>query len=84
MSLASSPAIARRTRGALQRVRDTVILDMVNGDRARITSEIVAEAADRGDSLANRIIDEACFYLGVGISNLVRVLKPARIVLGGG
>lgn len=44
----------------------------------------VKEAAERGDRFAKKILQEAGYYLGIGIGNLINLLNPQLIVLGGG
>lgn len=41
-------------------------------------------AAERGDPLARALIDEAIGYLASGIANLLALLDPEVIILGGG
>jgi glucokinase len=45
---------------------------------------MVAEADRLGDPLAREVIDSAIRYLGIGLSNLVNLLNPEAIVVGGG
>lgn len=51
---------------------------------AGITTEQVIALARRGDGAARAILDEAVQYLAMGVANLVSVLNPQMIVLGGG
>jgi len=48
------------------------------------SGEEVVAAARRGDAAALAAIEENARYLGLGIANLVSVLNPEMIVLGGG
>ena len=41
-------------------------------------------AAEKGDGIANRILIETCQTLGLAISNVVALLHPERLILGGG
>jgi glucokinase len=49
-----------------------------------LTTEAVIERARHGDTACRQIVDEAIQYLAMGIANLVSVLNPQMIVLGGG
>jgi glucokinase len=42
------------------------------------------KALRRGDKLVERVIEEAAEYIGIGIANLVNLLSPQVVVLGGG
>ena len=44
----------------------------------------IFELAREGNQLAVNIIDGASFYLGIGIANLVEIIDPEYVILGGG
>lgn len=46
--------------------------------------EDIYRAAEEGDSLALHLLRDAGRYLGIGVANLVNILDPQMIVLGGG
>ncbi len=48
------------------------------------SAEDVAAAARRGDPAARRAVDETVEWLAMGIANLISVLNPQVVVLGGG
>ncbi len=49
-----------------------------------ITVKAIAAAAGRGDELAVRILRETGRYLGIGLCNIVHLLNPEVIAIGGG
>ncbi len=51
---------------------------------APITAEAVCEAAADGDQFASSIIDETARLLGVAVSDLIHLLNPDVVVIGGG
>lgn len=51
---------------------------------AGVTTRDVFSAVTRGDPNARAILDEVVVYLGMGVANLVNVLNPEMVVLGGG
>ncbi len=65
--------IARRWReaGAQPSANEEIALD-----------ELLA-AAEAGDAVATRVIDQTIEILGIGLGNLVNLVNPERIVLGG-
>ncbi|HHU51046.1 MAG TPA: ROK family protein [Firmicutes bacterium] len=83
-ALASGTAIARTARKRLEDGEQSIISDLVKGDINTVTSREVAEAARQGDQLAVSLLDEAFFYLGIAIGNLINILNPETIVIGGG
>ena len=48
------------------------------------TFEEALAAADAGDVVAAHAIEEAISWLGVGLANIVTMIGPERIVIGGG
>ncbi len=85
-ALASGPSIARRARQAAE--ADPVgagrLVAAVGGDVSQITARHVADAARAGDLFAGRLWAEAMEYLGLGIGNVITILSPQRVVIGGG
>ena len=41
-------------------------------------------SALEGDALAASVLDETASYLGMGIANIISILNPQVVVLGGG
>jgi glucokinase len=50
----------------------------------RIDAKMVYNAAEEGDALALRILEETYQTLGLAIGNVVTLLHPERVVIGGG
>ncbi len=84
-SLCSGTAIARRAREYLQMPENSasLILSVARGIQA-VTAHHIAEAARAGDELAQRIWRETGTYLGLGVANVISILNPRLVVLGGG
>jgi glucokinase len=49
-----------------------------------ITSEVVFQAAARGDTLAAEVLEGVVLSLGVGLTNILHLYNPDLVVLGGG
>lgn len=81
-ALASGPAIARLARESMQYGRHRRVLALAGGRPAAITAEHVVTAAKEGDAFALQILEEAGTYMGVGISNLIQILNPQRVIIG--
>jgi glucokinase len=76
--------IIAQARELLFNGRSTMMAGMVEGDPARITPLTVEQAAEAGDPGAREIHERAGRMLGLAIANMVTVLNPARLILGGG
>lgn len=82
--LASGPAIAAMGMRLVAQGVTTRIGALVNFDLNKITPEIIAQAAGEGDEPAKYILDTAGHYLGTGIANVITMLAPECVVIGGG
>ncbi|MEZ5245483.1 MAG: ROK family protein [Acidimicrobiales bacterium] len=80
---ASGSALGRRGREAAHDGRFDAAIDLAGGVAA-ITGLHVADALAAGDDDAARVFDEFCRDVARGCANLVVVLDPQRIVIGGG
>ena len=49
-----------------------------------LTAEVVYRAASEGDDLATEVFQRVGAYLGIGLANLINILNPEVIVIGGG
>lgn len=56
----------------------------ITGNKASITAKEIMEAAGEGDCHAREAVDRLVHYLGLGIANLINIMDPEVIVLGGG
>ena len=81
---ASGNSVARKARRELERGRPSIMLELAGGRLEDVTAETVAQAARRGDSLAREIGVKVALYLGMGIANIISLLNPEVVVLGGG
>jgi glucokinase len=81
---ASGPAIAERAREALVADDTSQLLTLAGGDPARITAQVVYEAAKHGDPTAREVVRDTAKFLGIGISNLLNVVNPDMVVVAGG
>ncbi|MFC1995661.1 ROK family protein [Chloroflexota bacterium] len=83
-ALASGVAVAKEAIKRIIRGEVSYLTEIVAGKMEDITAEKVSEAAQSGDSLALDVIMQAATYLGVGLVNVVNILNPEIIVIGGG
>jgi glucokinase len=61
-----------------------ILWRLVNGDVDKLTAEHVAHAAAQGDRLAETILTGAWVHLAEAICQVIALLCPRRIVIGGG
>jgi glucokinase len=82
--LASGTAIAQRARQEIAAGAKSSMLELAGGDLATVTGEIVGKASDSGDPLASKILGETTEMLALWLSNIIDLLDPEVIVIGGG
>jgi glucokinase len=81
--LASGPAIARQAQEAILR-GDPTSMKRFAGRLDELTAATVAEAARGGDPLAADLYVRAGTRIGIVLGNLLALLNPAMIIVGGG
>ena len=82
-ALASGTAMANRAKRD-KRLRKSIIWRLAQGRLGKINARLIGKAAQKGDPLAKKIIQEGADYLGIGLANVINAFNPDRIVLGGG
>lgn len=83
--LAAGPAIGARARAKVsESARHSTILDLADGRVEAVTSELVGRAYAAGDSLAEEILRETVDLLTTWLGNIVDLLDPDVLVMGGG
>lgn len=76
-------AIVRRIQQSLDEGEESSLLEIHNGDNDTIDIDDVIRAAELDDRIAVEALNEAAFYLGIGIANLVNLFNVEVVVLGG-
>jgi glucokinase-like ROK family protein len=76
-------AIVRQVREALETNAESQIRTLVQDDLESIDVDVVVRAAQAGDHVARKALEEVGVQLGIGIANLVNAFNPEMVVLGG-
>lgn len=79
--LASGTAIASVAKSAIEQGVPSRLSELK--DTEEITAQIVAQAANLGDPLAQKIIDSSAVHIGVLLASLINAINPDCIVLTG-
>ena len=83
-TVAAGPAIAERARKEISIGNSSILKDWTNNNLDQINGKLVFEAAKAGDQLSTEILKQTGIYLGIGLTNLIHIVNPKRIVIGGG
>lgn len=91
-SRAAGPAIAARVQRWLTELVDEnlvnasarQLLNLVNGQIAKLTTKQIAEAAVQGNVLARKSYHDATTVLGWAIAQMMTLVAPDMVIVGGG
>ncbi|ONI47188.1 hypothetical protein AN644_01270 [Candidatus Epulonipiscium fishelsonii] len=77
---ASATALIRDAKEAILNTTST-LLELSEDN---ITAKTIFEAANKGDLVAKDILDNYLYFVALGLTNLINVLQPEVILIGGG
>lgn len=80
----SVTGMVRTAIEGIEQGRNTALFKMARQDVSKITGKMISEAAAGGDEFAKWVITETAAWLGLGITSLVNLLNPEKVILGGG
>ncbi|HNU99817.1 MAG: ROK family protein [Verrucomicrobia bacterium] len=83
-ALASRTAIFRRIQAGVKDGQKTVLTEMLGGDLEDMRSGDLRKALRRGDKFVEKVIEEAAEYTGIAVANIINLINPEVVVLGGG
>ncbi len=83
-ALASRTALFRQVQEAVKEGQKTVLTEMLGNDLKNLRSGDLRKAIKQGDKLVEHIVEEAAKYTGIAVANLINVVNPEVVVIGGG
>lgn len=83
-AVASRLVIAQQVAAAAYRGQAPHLLKNVGTDLQNIRSGALANSIEHGDKQVEVIVREAANQLGIGVANIVNLMAPDVVVLGGG
>lgn len=83
-ALASRVAIAKEIAALAAREDAPFIAETCGSDISRIRSGIIAKAIEEGEKMVEGVVRKAAYYTGIAVANLINILSPQAVVLGGG
>ncbi len=82
-AFASGPSIVAMAQDYLKSGKSTKFRELA-GAEGEITPYLVAKAAEAGDPVARRIFEIIGTYLGMGLTSVINLLNPEKVIIGGG
>ncbi len=84
-ALASRTAMERDVRAAIHAGQKSCVLELMEErGKDRMTSSIIQRALKRNDPVMRKVMKRAQYYLGIAVANVVNLLDPECVVMGGG
>ena len=84
-ALASRTAIEREIRAGIAAGRESVVPEILRETgRDTMSSSVIEAALEQDDALTQEVMAKAEYYMGILIANVVNLLDPQVIVVGGG
>ena len=83
-ALASRTAIFQQIKAGIKDGEKTLLTEMLGDDLSDLRSGDLRKAIRRGDKFVDRVVEGAAEYIGIATANLINVLNPEVVVLGGG
>jgi predicted NBD/HSP70 family sugar kinase len=82
--LSSESAIVRSVRGRLRQVNESVLHNALPGQSlGALSLAMLIDAASQGDEVVLGAVREAGTYLAVAIANVINLMNPSLVVVGG-
>lgn len=81
---ASATAIIRDTKKAMIENPDSMMYEICENDFDKVDGKTAFIAARAGDKAGTKVVKDYIFYLGEGITNIVNIFRPEKILLSGG
>lgn len=78
----SVTALIRQTKEAMAKNPDSMLHELAE-KAGRVTGKITFDAAQAGDKTAQEVLDNYFRYVAEGITNMVNVFQPEKVVIGG-
>ncbi len=83
-AFASGPAIVAMAQEYIKGGKSTKFREMAAVEGGEITPYMVAKAAEEGDPVAKRIFEIVGEYIGIGLTSVINLLNPEKVIIGGG
>jgi glucokinase-like ROK family protein len=79
----SEKALYRYIRESLDVGQNSILHDFTQGDLSKLNVDMIVEAAEANDKVAQGALTRLAHCLGIGIASLINALNPELVVFGG-
>lgn len=79
---ASVTALIRQTKAAMEQNPDSLMHEIAKAE-GRVSGKTSFDAAKKGDKAALAVVNKYFEYIGEGITDMINIFQPQKIVIGG-
>lgn len=80
----SATGLIREAVSRLTVNKQNLLYKMIDGDLMKLEAKDIFDAAREGDAFSLELVDYEAEYLALGIANILNIINPEVVVLGGG
>lgn len=80
---AAGAALKRRVIEGWARDSKSMVGNLIKDDMSQLDDAAIIRVARGGDALALNSVNETCRWIGRGVANLISILNPDAVVIGG-
>lgn len=82
--LASATALIRMAREEMSHHPDSAMWKLCGNNLSKVDAKVPFDAKREGDEAGTRVVDKFIYYLACGLTNIIDLLQPEIITIGGG
>lgn len=82
--MAAAPAIVKRSIERMNQGVSSSLKQELDTGSKNITAKMIYKHALQKDALSLSLLEDTGKYLGIGIANLINILNPEKVIIGGG
>ena len=80
----SATALIRQTKAAIEANPESELAKLVDGDLSKVNGKTAFDAMRAGCPVGTAVVDKFVEYFSTGITNIINIFQPEKLVIGGG
>ena len=80
----SATSLRELTREAMEQDKNSLLWKLTRGNGDKVSARTAFQAMKQGDIAGTKVVEDFLFHLSIGVSNVISLLQPEVLCLGGG
>ena len=80
----SATALIRQTKAAIEANPDSELAKLVDGDLSKVNGKTAFDAMRAGCPVGKAVVEKFVEYFSTGVTNIINIFQPEKLVIGGG